>query len=290
MIKCFLCDNESEEMPKLDDYYHIKCKKCGEYIISSLSLNQISPDNKYLLMGKVFETNYSQKSVLKITSDLIESINTTGVNISFKVYKLVEYLYQETLKKGLGAVFTSVPLACCYAKNNDEFYELLCLLKEKNVVTFFCAENGNFGRIFGKIKLHASTFSKFQLGINSLQDFEEKIMGKDTDSGKIVLTNYGNFSLGNNNILTNNTSNGITESEIITAIMRNGVGIDVIDRLRDEIKELTLLYNKQSIDKSTFQKVLERIKKIGGNAVLFGLNVLSRPEIIPIIENIIKNK
>jgi hypothetical protein len=286
-MNCLFCDREAQTFPPTGAYTHINCNQCGEYKISIAALSSLTEKNKHLIAGKVFHSHYYDKEVLLITTQVISEIENHSQKIVLidKLFFLSKYIYTKTIENEIGFVLESVPNSCCYVKNNSEQLELLKLLKELGIVEFMLHENGNFCRIFGDIKMTLAAIAKFESGIESSKIFREIFMEKDNYSTGIrIENNKGNIAIGSDNYQVNQT--GITESELIKSLLQNGIEMETLDKIRAELKELVVEYNSERVNRERVKTLLTKLKNAGGNLLLSGLTLFSKPEFVQLVENI----
>lgn len=292
MQNCVLCNNLAEEITPTDDYKHFVCSDCGEYKISNYAIADISDQNRFLLSFAVFKSYFYMKKPLFLTSEVIESIqnNHTEIKIIDKLFCLAKYVYLITSEKNIGFKLKNIPNACCNARNSNEQLELLKTLQENRVLIFEEIRQNDFKCYFGNIIMTSSAFMKFQTGIDSAVNFQEVFMEHDKQQNNFNFSNnQGNINLGANSNQSIQIQKGITEDEVIQNLLANGIGVNIIDKIRPELKDLVKEYNKDKINNNNISNILCKLKTIVGNVVLSGLSFLSKPEVIQLIQNIKNN-
>jgi hypothetical protein len=297
MSLCILCGKEAEQIePKLA-YYHYKCRFCGEYKITlqaaTLIGNKEYNQSKYIISSIIFNNQINKNDVFTVTTDTLKEIyNTKETNVKNKIYRLSMYCYKITKDKGLGNEIEDIPNQCCYANDNNELFTLLDYLKEMQIITFTKDTQSSAAKILcsiiSNIKLTTNAYILFDNGINSLEDFERLFMtDKEKDKSIFINNRDGNLIFGSNNTQII-SEQGITESEIIKILLNRNIEIDIIDKIREDIKELSIEINKAKIDIDKVTSIFQRIKSIGGKAILVALSFINKPEFAAIVNKIIQ--
>ncbi len=296
MSKCYFCGNITEDIAPLGAYIHIRCDACGEYKVTFQALSvfpaSISENIKGIIVGEIFENTQNNRDVFIIDSKCIQKIdiNEKG-RIAFKAYKLAEYCYKKTMENGLGSKIVKIPYQCCYTNSKNEYHVILEYLKEISVLSYEKSDHrdasGIACSVFSNIKMDSRAYITFERGINNLEEFERLFMNHDDKHQYITVNNEnGNVAIGSN-IAQHNTV-GISESEIIRELLKKGIDISLIDKIRDDIKELANEINRIEIDTNKINRIFEKIKAIGGNVLVGAFSFLSRPECIGIISKMLK--
>lgn len=287
-MKCIFCDNEAQTTPPYGAYYHLTCKDCGEYKISLAALSSLIDDAiKIKLSGMSFSSWYYDNKVIFFTTELINSVEMhEDVFVIEKLYYLTQYIYTETKKNGIGYMIKNIPNACCYAKDSSEQLELLKQLKELKIIEFELYENGSYCRIFKNTKLNVSAFMTFQNGIHSVEMFREAFMSEKRISHISIPNNSGNIAIGSGNTQSIMMNTSINEKDVIKELLNRNIEMEIIDKIRTEIKELAVEYNKNNVDEDRMNKIFKKLKTIGGNVLLSAFTFLSKPEVVTIIQGL----
>lgn len=297
MAKCFFCSSECESYPPSGAYYYIACKKCGEYKItipSTVELNnEIVKNNLHVLAADVFWNNrtVSEELIIKTEYLLNNDYNNKNKLIN-KTYYLARYIFEETKKVGLGAKVEGFVPQCCYAKNSEEVYSILAYLKELSIVSYWkndrYSANGFAVGIIGDIKMKAKAYGIFENGISSVKEFESAFRGINMEIPNILIDNKnGNVVLGNNNNVNTEIS-GITESSIVKELLLRNIDLDQIDKIRSEIKELSLEISSNRNDIEKITNIFSKIKAVGGKVLLTAFSFITKPEVIGVIDRLIQ--
>jgi hypothetical protein len=139
---CLLCGSPAKTLPHFEAYAHLQCRDCGEYSITLQAEAELKnfPDIKYILSGLAFENSYAGSPMQIQSGDVVNIKNKPAITTIEKMYKFANYLYSETIKSetiklGLGQKIKNTPMACCYAKDENEFF--LCGIFLKRKILFF---------------------------------------------------------------------------------------------------------------------------------------------------------
>lgn len=286
MGSCYLCGKDSEIIPGSSGVHaYIRCKNCGRYRITFQALFELKEINKPLLSSVVFYNYYFLHNEIMLTreniSTEIEKVNK--ITTQQKLYQLSRFIFKETRENGIGVKIPYITSSCCYAKSNDELLALMNTLKAKNVIAFELHSNGPCV-VFENPIMGIEAYSKFEESIDSFDSFKELIMSEKANVK--IINNSGNISLGSNNTQSIESTRGITETELIKSMLSSNVDISIIDKMRPEIKELIEEYNKDVPNKQRTEVILKKMFQIGGNIIGNSLMLLSKPEVIQVIDNI----
>lgn len=283
-MNCHLCNSKAKIIPPQGAYSHIDCKNCGEYKMTFASSHLINENNKYLLSGMICNRINKNEPFL-ITKDIIKNILSPLVQEKF--FYLGKFIFEKTKLLGIGSKINDIPLNCCYAKNSDEFLQLVKQLKELGIIDFELYENGGACVIFTDICMQISAYSKFETGIDSTEKFKECFMDQNKKIEQLnIFDNSGNiaFASGHAHIIQN--TEVITESDLIKTLLGNGIQINTIDQIREDLTDLITEYNKDKLDQNKLTNIFMKLRNIGGKILLSGLTLLIKPEVIQLIENV----
>ncbi len=183
---------------------------------------------------------------------------------------------------------------CCYAKNKNELKVIKQRLKELSIISYKVLAkthdaNGGETNLISNPIMSLNAYSKFENGINSCEDFNNAFGGFGMNMEYTYIKNEnGNVVLGDNNFVNNNMS-GISDSTIIKELLSRNISIDEVDKIRNEIKDLSEELNKNKTDMTRISNIFSKIKLVGGNVLLLAFNFLTKPEVVAIIDKLVHN-
>jgi len=280
-VNCYLCSKTADIIPHAEAaaITRIHCQNCGEYVITAQAIHILelsSDDFKYILSSQTFEKFYYEQKPFTIKKEHIE--NAKDIPTSEKLYKLSNYIFQETKKRGLG---TSIEISCSrfYCRNNDEYLNLLEILKSMQIIEFekIGGTNRDNRVMIYPPKLLGKAMLAFEEGINSSDDFKKVFMKTNNNGNNINLKLQGdgnqlNFANDNANITaTQNNSIDIKALNTLIENILNSLPQDIDNNTRNEIKEnLSVIQSevqnpnpKKTIIKNSYN-VLDGIAKATG--------------------------
>ncbi|MDR1182232.1 MAG: hypothetical protein LBL13_09690 [Bacteroidales bacterium] len=227
---CSLCGSPAKTLSHFEAYTHLQCRDCGEYSITLQAEAELknSPDIKYILSGLVFENSYAGSPIQIKSGDVVNIKNKSAITTIEKMYKLANYLYSETIKLGLGQKIKNIPMACCYAKDRNEFFSLWDILKTKNIIFFerITHNTSESPAIYTNPVFTVQAKTIFDKGINSVEDFMEAFMDNNSRVNKISV---------NINDSTNSQVNVAADGSTIKAEQYNNPDIKEIIKLLDDL-------------------------------------------------------
>jgi len=293
-LRCYLCDSNVKIGTPLGLYEELECDNCGKYQISTVAIETqayIKP-TRYIISGNVFDNFYYNKKIILVKAEDFD--NAKDLLIKEKIYRLAKYIFTEK-SRNKQEIDLSTRLACCYAKDEDEYNSLLDELKSMNVLDFKKTTRNLCGyenpvSTYNNINITTYANMKFENEIISSNQFMEVFMKeKGTTINSLIIkgvfTNSPIAVQSNNNNISNVST--ITESYVNEKLIENGISLSVIEAIKTEIGELIAEYNKPTLDKILLDVILNKIKDIGGKLLLSAFNFLVKPEVVEIINRLI---
>jgi len=135
--------------------------------------------------------------------------------------------------------------------------------------------------------------------INRINDFIEDEVGnkEEIQFSNIQVFNIGNVDTGGGHAVIGKDISIVNESDTenfreqyIKALLEHNYKMDAIDQLRPIINELYTEITKKRTSKKIILKILQRLLKLGGNlAIQLFIQIVAKPELIPIAEKVLKN-